>query len=153
LADTYTQLFVQIIFSPKGRQNLISDRIKNDIYKYITGIIRNKGQKLIIINGTRDHIHLFLGFSPDITISDLVRDIKANSSNYINENRFVPGKFSWQKGFGAFTYSKSQTEKIVQYILNQEKHHQKKSFREEYLDLLNKFGIQYKPEYLFEWYD
>lgn len=125
MADTYTQLFVQIIFSPKGRQNLIPDRIKVNVYKYITGIIRNKGQKLFIINGTRDHLHLFIGFSPDIAISDLVRDIKANSSNYINENKLIPGKFSWQKGFGAFTYSKSQTEKVIQYIVNQERHHQR----------------------------
>ena len=152
MANTYTQLYVQIIFSPLGRQNLICNKIKNDIYKYIVGIIKRKNQKPMIINGMPDHVHILIGFSPDIAISDLVRDIKSNSSNFINENKLIPGKFSWQKGFGAFTYSKSQVPRVVRYIENQEEHHRMKTFKEEYLELLEKFEVDYKKHYLFEWY-
>jgi putative transposase len=153
MANTYTQLYAQIIFSPQGRYNLITNRIKIPVYRYITGIIKNKNQKLMIINGMPDHIHIFLGFSPDIAISDLVRDIKSNSAKFVNEEKMVAGKFSWQRGFGAFTYSKSQVPSVIKYIQNQESHHRKRSFRDEYLDLLNKFGVEYRSEYLFEWYD
>ena len=153
MANTYTQLYVQIIFSPRGRQNLIRNRIKNDIYKYIVGIIKKKNQKPMIINGMPDHVHIFLGLSPDIAISDLVRDIKSNSTNFINDNKLIQGKFSWQKGFGAFTYSKSQVPMVVRYIKNQEEHHRRKTFKEEYLELLEKFGVDYKRQYLFEWYE
>jgi len=153
MANTYTQLYIQIIFSPFSRQNLIDNSIKNDIYKYIVGIIKKKNQKPMIINGMPDHVHIFLGFSPDIAISDLVRDIKSNSTNFINNNKLIPGKFSWQKGFGAFTYSKSQVPRVVKYIENQEEHHSRKTFKEEYLDLLHKFGIEYKKQYLFDWFE
>ena len=152
MANTFSQLYAQIIFSPQGRQNLIQERIKSDVYKYIVGIIKNKNQKPMIINGMPDHVHLFIGFSPDICISDLVREIKSNSTNYINEQKLVAGKFSWQKGFGAFTYSKSQVSKVINYVQKQEEHHRKKSFREEYMELLEKFDVDYKEEYLFEWY-
>ena len=153
MANTYTQLYAQIIFAPKGRQNLIQDRIKNDIYKYIIGIIKNKNQKPFIINGMPDHIHILLGFSPDISLSDLVRDIKSNSSNFINKQKLVAGQFAWQKGFGAFTYSKSQLPAVIKYIQLQEEHHRIKSFKQEYLSLLSKFEIKYKNEFLFEWYE
>jgi putative transposase len=153
MANTYTQLYVQIIFSPAGRQNLISEHIKNDVYKYITGIIKNKKQKPMIINGMPDHVHIFIGLSPDISISDLVRDIKSNSTNYINAEELIAGKFSWQKGYAAFTYSKSQVEKVVNYILRQEEHHRRKSFREEYLEFLRKYEVVYDEKYLFEWYE
>jgi putative transposase len=153
MANTYTQLYVQVIFSPKGRQNLIRNSIKNQVYKYIAGIIKNKDQKLMVINGMPDHIHLFLGFSPDIAISDLVGVIKSSTSGFINDQKLVYGKFSWQRGFGAFTYSKSQVMRVISYIQNQEQHHRRKSFREEYLELLRKFNVEYRNEYLFEWYD
>ena len=153
MANTYTQLYAQIIFSPNGRQNLIRDRIKTDIYKYITGIVKNLNQKLMIINGMPDHIHLFVGFHPDITISELVGVIKSNTSNFINDQKLVAGKFSWQRGFGAFTYSKSQVPKVISYIQNQENHHRKKTFREEYLEILDKFDVEYKSEYLFDWFE
>ena len=153
MANTYTQLYAQIIFTPKGRQNLIHEHIKYDLYKYIVGIIKNKNQKPIIINGMSDHIHILIGFSPDISISDLVRDIKSNSTNYINQQKWFKGKFAWQTGFGAFTYSKSHVPRVVSYIQNQEKHHTKKSFKEEYLELLKKYEVDYKNEYLFEWYN
>ena len=146
MANSYTQLYAQIIFSPRCRQNLIHNRIKDDIYKYIVGIIKKKNQKPMIINGMPDHVHILLGFSPDITISDLVRDIKSNSTNFVNDNNLIQGKFSWQKGFGAFTYSKSQVPRVVRYIKNQEEHHSKKTFKEEYLELLEKFGVKYKEK-------
>lgn len=152
MANTYSQLYAQIIFSPKGRQNLIHERIENDIYKYIVGIIKNKKQKPMIINGMPDHVHILVGFSPNITLSDLVRDIKSNSTNFINEQNMLSGKFSWQRGFGAFTYSKSQIPKVIKYIQLQKEHHQKKAFKDEYLGLLTKFGIEYDEKYLFEWY-
>jgi len=107
----------------------------------------------MIIIGMPDHVHIFLGFSPDIAISDLVRDIKSNSTNFINDNKLIPGKFSWQKGFGAFTYSKSQVPRVVRYIRNQAEHHRRKTFKEEYLQLLEKFSVDYKKQYLFEWYE
>jgi REP element-mobilizing transposase RayT len=116
MANTYTQLYAQLIFSPEGRQNLIQERIKNDVYKYVSGIIKNKNQKLMAINGMPDHVHILIGFSPDIALSVLVRDIKSSTTNYINEQKFIAGKFSWQSGFGAFTYSKSQVMKVVSYI-------------------------------------
>ena len=146
MANSYTQLYAQIIFSPRCRQNLIHNRIKDEIYKYIVGIIKKKNQKPMIINGMPDHVHILLGFSPDITISDLVRDIKSNSTNFVNDNNLIQGKFSWQKGFGAFTYSKSQVPRVVRYIKNQEEHHCKKTFKEEYLELLEKFGVKYKEK-------
>ena len=153
MADTYSQLYAQIVFSPKGRQNLITELIKDDVYKYITGIIKNKNQKPMIINGMPDHVHIFIGFNPDIALSDLVRDIKSNSTNYINSKILIPGKFSWQRGFGAFTYSKSQAPGVINYIKNQQEHHRRKSFREEYIKLLKLFGAEYQEKYLFEWYD
>ncbi len=153
MANTYTQLYAQIIFSPQGRENLIHTRIKTQVYKYIAGIIKNKKQKPMIINGMPDHIHLFVGFSPEIALSDLVGVIKSNTTNFINDQKLVAGKFSWQRGFGAFTYSKSQVPRVVNYIKNQENHHKKRAFREEYTDLLKKFGVEYKDEYLFEFYE
>ena len=153
MANTYTQLYAQLVFSPKGRANLINKNIKDDIHKYIIGVIKGCNQKPMIINGMPDHIHILIGFSPNISLSDLVRDIKANTTNYINENKLVHGKFVWQRGFGAFTYSKSQIPRVIKYIHEQEKHHKKRTFREEYLELLNKFEIKFENKYLFEFYD
>ena len=151
MANTYSQLLVQIIFAVKGRQNLISNRWKDELFKYITGIVINKGQKLLCINGVEDHIHILIGLRPDISISSLVRDIKNNSTNFINRKKFVAAKFSWQTGFGAFSCSNIQMDKVVQYIMNQEKHHQKKTFKEEYIEFLQKFSVKYNEKYLFEW--
>ncbi len=153
MANTYTQLYAQLVFSPKGRANLINSNIKDDVYKYIIGIIKGCNQKPMIINGMPDHIHVFVGFSPNISLSDLVRDIKANTTNYINKNKLIRGKFEWQRGFGAFTYSKSQIPRVIKYIQEQEIHHREKAFREEYLELLNKFEIEFNDKYLFEFYD
>lgn len=151
MANTYTQIYIHVVFAVQGRQNLIPKAHKEELHKYITGIAQNKGQKLIAINSMPDHAHVFIGMKPNIALSDLVRDIKNNSSGFINEKKWVRGKFNWQKGFGAFSYGHSQIDVVVKYILNQEKHHAKKTFREEYVEMLKKFAVEYDDKYLFEW--
>ena len=151
MPGTFTQIYIQIVFAVQGRQNLISKTWKDELHKYIAGIIKAKNQKPIIVNGMPDHIHAFIGLKPSMAISDLVRDIKNNSTNFINEQKFVRGKFSWQEGYGAFSYSRSHIERVYNYILNQEKHHKKKTFREEYLEFLEKYEIEYDEKYLFDW--
>ncbi|MCR4033950.1 MULTISPECIES: IS200/IS605 family transposase [Flavobacterium] len=150
MANTYSQLYIQIVFAVKGRQNLISSKWKDEIYKYITGIITNQKQKLIAINGMPDHIHILVGIKPDISLSDLVRDIKSNSTKFINEQKWINGKFEWQTGFGAFSYSHSQLNNVIKYIQNQEQHHKTRTFKEEYIEFLKLFNIDFKNEYLFE---
>jgi len=151
MAGTYSQIYIQIVFAVKGRENLILKQWKNDLHKYIAGIIKGKDQKPIIVNGMPDHIHAFIGLRPSMAISDLVRDIKNNATNFINDNKLVRGKFSWQDGYGTFSYSHSQIKSVYNYILNQEKHHTKRTFKEEYLELLKKFEIEYNEKYLFDW--
>ncbi len=151
MSKTFSQIYIQVVFAVNGRQNLIDKRWKDDLNKYISGIITNKGQKSIIVNGMSDHIHAFIGLKPSMSISDLVRDIKNNSSNFINKNKFVMGKFSWQEGYGAFSYSHSHIKHVYNYILNQEQHHYKKTFKEEYLEFLHKFEVEYDEKHLFEW--
>ena len=153
MAGTFSQIYFQVIFSVKGRENLISNSWKNELHKYIAGIIKGKGQKPIIVNGMPDHIHAFVGMRPPMAVSDLTRDIKNNSSNFINDHKFVMGKFAWQEGYGAFSYSHSHIGKVYDYILNQENHHKKETFKEEYFRLLKNFEIEYEEKYLFEWYD
>jgi REP element-mobilizing transposase RayT len=150
MANTYTQLYVHVVFAVKGRQNMISPKWKEELYKYITGIVTNQGQKLMIINGMPDHLHILIGMKPDIALSDLVRDIKSNSSKLINEKGLTIGKFAWQNGFGAFTVGQSQKENVINYIKTQEEHHRHKTFREEYLDFLNTYQIAYNDQYVFE---
>ena len=150
MANTYSQLYVQIVFAVKGRQNLISKKWKDEIYKYITGIITNQKQKLIAINGMPDHIHILVGIKPNIPLSDLVRDIKSSSSKFINEQKWINGKFEWQTGFGAFSYGHSQLTNVIKYIEDQEEHHRTKTFKEEYLAFLKLFNIDFRNEYLFE---
>jgi len=150
MADTYSQIYIQIVFAVKGRANLISPKWKDELYKYITGIIANEGQKLIAINGMPDHIHVLIGLKPTVALSNLVRDIKANSSRLINEKRWVAGKFEWQSGFGAFSYSHSQLDNVIRYIQTQEEHHKKKTFKEEYIEFLNLYNVDYKNEFIFE---
>ena len=151
MAGTYSQIYIQVVFAVSDRKNLISSEWKDELHKYISGIISNKGQKSIIVNGMPDHIHAFIGLKPAMCISDLVSDIKNNSSKFINDRRLVRGKFSWQQGYGVFSYSHSQIEQVYNYILNQEKHHRIKTFKEEYIDLLKKFQIDYNELYLFDW--
>lgn len=149
MPNTYSQLLVHIIFAVKGRQNLISNLWKDELFKYITGIISNKNQRLLCINGVGDHIHILIGLRPDIAVSDLVRDIKNNSTNFINTKKYANGKFGWQTGFGAFTYSNSQIDKVVKYILNQENHHLKNLLKKNILNsLINSLWIMMKNIYL-----
>jgi len=150
MANTYSQIYIHIVFAVKGRQNLISKNWNEELYKYITGIITNEEQKLIAINGMSDHIHILVGLKPTKSISDLVRDIKANSSRFINDKKWINGKFEWQTGFGAFSYNHSQLTNVINYIQNQEKHHTTKTFKEEYVEFLESFDVEYKNEYLFE---
>lgn len=151
MPGTYSQIYIQVVFAVKGRENLIGKAWKEDLHKYIAGIIKGKEQKSIIVSGMPDHIHAFIGLKPFISISDLVRDIKNNSSKWINDNRLIKGKFQWQEGYGAFSYSHSQIENVYNYILNQEEHHKIKTFREEYVEFLKKFEIDHREKYLFEW--
>jgi len=153
MPNTYTQVYVQIVFAVKGRQNLITEKIRDTVEKYICGIISNKKSKPIAIYCNPDHIHILIGLHPSVSISDMARDIKANSSKWINENNWIVGKFSWQEGFGAFTYSKSHIDNVVKYILNQKEHHRKTSFKEEYIKFLEKFEVDYDEKYLFVWND
>ena len=153
MANTYTQIYVQIVFAVQGRQNFITEKNRELLEKYICGIVSNKKSKPLAIYCNPDHTHLFIGLNPSVAISDIVRDIKANSTKWINEKKWSKAKFKWQEGYGAFTYSKSQIDAVVNYILNQHVHHKKKSFREEYLDFLKKFDIDFDEKYLFEYYD
>jgi REP element-mobilizing transposase RayT len=130
-----------MVFAVQGRQNLIRPGRKEELHKYITGIITRQGHKLLAIHCMPDHTHILIGLKPSMALSDLVREIKTGSTNFINENRWVTGRFAWQEGFGAFSYSHSQLTDVIQYIRNQEQHHAKKSFRDEYLEFLEKFNV------------
>ena len=149
MANTYSQILIHVVFTVKGRGNLIDKRWRSDLHKYIAGIITSKGQKSIIVNGVGDQIHCFIGLKPSMSLSELIRDVKNNSSKFINENQLVKGKFQWQEGFGAFSYATSQVKNVYNYILNQEEHHKKSTFKEEYIDLLETYEVEYEDDYLF----
>lgn len=150
MANTFSQIYIQTVFAVSGRLSLITQNFKEELHKYITGIVRNKDQKLISINGMADHLHILIGLRPAMALADLVRDIKADSSEWVNKKKLARGKFAWQEGYGAFSYGHSQLDMIVRYIQNQEKHHRQRSFKHEYLTLLRKFDIEFKEEYVFE---
>ena len=151
MANTYTQIYLQFVFAVQNRQSLLKDSFREELHKYITGIVENRKQKLIAINSVSDHIHILVGFGTTITIADLIHDIKIASTNFINTKHWVQGKFSWQKGYGGFSYSRSHLDRVVKYILNQQKHHQRKTFKEEYIEFLEKYEILYDSRYLFDW--
>jgi putative transposase len=151
MANTFTQIYIQYVFTVKGNSNQLQKPWRDDVFKYISGIIEGKNQKSIIVNGVHDHVHIFVGLRPDMAISDLIRDIKNNSTNFINKNQFVKGKFAWQEGYGAFSYSHSSVKNVYNYILHQEKHHKKMNFKDEYLAFLRKFEIEFDQRYLFKW--
>ena len=150
MSNTYTQIHIHIVFAVQNRACKIGNSWKEDLYKYITGIIQKQNHKLLAINGMPDHIHILIGMRPNQSLSDLLQDIKGSSSKWINENRFLPTKFSWQEGYGAFSYSKSHLKNVTQYIHNQEIHHQHKSFIEEYKDILKKFKIEFDEKFIFK---
>jgi len=151
MADTFTQIYIHIVFAVRNREALIHPTWEDELFKYITGIVQNKGQKMLAINGTKDHIHFFIGMKPTCCLSDLVREIKKSSVSFIKEHKYINSSFYWQEGFGAFSYSHSQLDRIIGYINNQKQHHQKKSFKDEYTALLKAFNIDFKNDYLFEW--
>lgn len=153
MPNTYSQISIQVVFAVKGRENILSEKWRSDLFKYISGIITGKGQIALAVNGWKDHVHTFFGLEPSVAISDVVRDIKSNSSKWINDNHFVKGKFQWQSGFGAFSYSRSQRDDVINYIARQEQHHATKTFKEEYLEMLKRAEIKFSDEYLFEFYD
>ena len=151
MPGTFSQIYIQVVFAVKRRENLLQKPWRDEVFKYMAGIIKEKNQKPIIVNGVTDHVHLFIGLKPVMSLSDLVRDVKNNTTNFINDRKFLNTKFSWQEGYGAFSYSHSQLDTVYQYILNQEEHHKKKTFKAEYLELLEKFEIEYDEKYLFDW--
>ncbi len=151
MANTYTQIYIHVVFAVKYRNALISSSWKERLHKYVTGIIQNQGHKLIAINTMPNHAHIFIGMKPDAALSDLVRDIKRDSTNFVNNEIRFKGKFAWQEGFGAFSYSHAQMDTVIKYILNQEEHHRIKTFREEYEAMLKDFKIEFNEKYMFEW--
>lgn len=150
MPNTYTQIHIHVIFTVQNRESLIANEWKTELYKYITGIIQKQQHKLLAINGMPDHIHILFGMRPNQSLSELMQDVKGSSSKWINEKRFVKGKFSWQEGYGAFSYSKSQLNQVIDYINKQEEHHRQKTFLEEYKDFLDAFKIDYDEKYLFK---
>lgn len=151
MSGTFSQIYIQIIFAVKGRNSLIHEDWEEHLFKYISGIVKNKGQKLLAVNGMPDHIHILIGMQPSCKLSDLVREIKKASNVFVNENKLSKYKFQWQEGYGAFSCSHSALDKVISYILKQKEHHKKKSFKEEYREFLAKYQIDHKEEYLFDW--
>jgi len=150
---TFTQIYIQLVFSPKHRDRLLIEQYRPHIFEYLSGITTNLGHKSIIINGVSDHVHLFLGLNPKLSISETVKELKRSSSIFINDQRFFTGKFEWQEGYGGFSYGRSQIENVYEYVKNQENHHQKRTFKEEYLEFLKKYEIEFEEQYLFEFFE
>ena len=150
MANTYTQIHIQAVFVVQNRDCVIQKSWKDELYKYITGIIQNHNHKVLAINGMPDHVHVLIGMRPTQSLSELMQDIKGGSSNWINQKGFVKGKFSWQEGYGAFSYSKSHVDAVIEYINKQEKHHRKKTFIDEYFEFLEKFKVEYDERYVFK---
>lgn len=151
MAGTFSQIYIQIVFAVKGRDSLIRPEWEEELFKYISGIIRNKEQKMLAINGMPDHIHFLIGMKPSCCLSDLVREVKKASNEFIKEKKFTKNNFQWQEGYGAFSYSHSSLDNVIAYVKNQKEHHKTKSFKDEYVDFLKKFEVDFKNEYLFEW--
>jgi len=151
MANTYSQVYLQFVFAVKGRQSLINPKNNEELQKYITGIVQNRKQKMLAINNMPGHLHLFVGFGTTMSMADFMEEVKAISSKFINEKGWVKGKFEWQRGYGVFSYSRSQIDNVIKYIINQQEHHKKKTFKDEYLEFLKKFEVEYDERYLFEW--
>ena len=152
MANTFTQCYIHLVFAPKNREALISKEWKDNLERYMTACIQKRKHKLLAINAQKDHVHILIGYHLSDLIPDLVSNIKTASTTWIKENNFCKYKFEWQKGYGAFTHSKSQIHQFVSYILNQDVHHKKRNFREEYLEILHKNDVQYDEEYLFDFF-
>ena len=150
MPNTFSQIYLQFVFAVQHRQCVIPSAHKEEIHKYITALVQNRKSKMLAINSMPDHIHIFVGFKPNVLISDFVKEIKVESNNFINNKDWIKGKFSWQEGYGVFSYSHSQIGSVIRYVQNQEKHHQKKTFRQEYLEFLEKFDLPFDEKYLFD---
>lgn len=153
MANTYSQIYLQFVFAVQRRRNLIPKEYKEELHKYITALVQNRKAKMLAVHCMPDHAHIFVGFKPGISISDFIKEIKVESNEFINNQRWSKTHFNWQKGYGVFSYSHSHIDRVVKYVLNQEIHHKKKTFREEYCTLLNKFEIPYDEKYLFHFLD
>ena len=153
MANTYSQVNIHCVFAVKGRENFITKNFQKALFSYMSGILRHDGSFPLAVNGWMDHVHAFFELPVTVAISDQIRMLKASSSKWINDNKLVKGKFSWQEGYGAFSYSRSQRDSVIQYIIKQEEHHKNQTFREEYLDLLKKFEILFENKYVFVFYD
>ena len=150
MANTYTQIHIQCVIAVRYRQSLIQKEWKERLHKYITGIIQNYGHKMLAINSMPDHLHIFFGFRPNQSLADLMRIVKGESSEWINNQQFNGSVFRWQEGYGAFSYSRSQVQTVTNYILNQEEHHKKRTFSGEYEEFLKHFEIEYDERYVFK---
>lgn len=150
MANTYTQIHIQAVFAVQNRECIMGKGWKDELYKYMTGIIRNHGHRVLAINGMPDHIHIFFGMRPVQSLSDLMKHIKGDSSEWINEKKFIGSRFSWQEGYGGFSYGKSQVSQVIEYIERQEVHHRKKTFMEEYREFLKAFDVEYDERYIFK---
>lgn len=149
MANTYTQIHIHYVFAPKYRNATLDKSWRPDLFSYITGIVQNHGHKMLQINGMADHVHMLIGLRPTQSVAELIKEVKEDSSGWINENHLVRHHFKWQEGYGAFSHSKSQVQKVIRYIQEQETHHAKVSFLEEYVDMLKKFGVEYDERYIF----
>ena len=153
MPGTFSQIYIQVVFAVKNKDSLIHEDWEERLYQYITGIVRMKEQKLLAINGMPNHLHLFIGMKPSCCLSDLVREVKKSGNNFIKENHLTKYRFAWQEGFGAFSYSHSQIDNVIKYIMNQKEHHRKITFKEEYIGFLKKFEIDHDEKFLFDWID
>ncbi|MBO9618167.1 MAG: IS200/IS605 family transposase [Niabella sp.] len=151
MANTFSQIYLQFVFAVQGRRNLIPRQHKEELHKYITALVQARNAKMLAVHCMPDHIHLFVGFKPSVLISDFVKEIKVQSNDFIQEKKWIQDCFNWQKGYGVFSYGHSQIDVVCKYVLNQEQHHQRKTFREEYLEFLEKFVIPFDERYLFDW--
>ena len=153
MANTYSQINIQCIFAVKGRENIINNSFRDNLHKYMYGILKNDNLFPLAVGGWLDHVHIFFELNPNMKISDIIRMVKSTSSKWINENNFIKGKFYWQGGYGAFSYARSQRNNVIKYIMTQEEHHKNKTFKKEYLGMLRNFEIDYDERYLFEFYE
>lgn len=153
MANTYSQINIHCVFAVKGRENLILKGFKNELFQYISGILKNIQIYPLAVGGWKDHVHIFFELKPDSKISEIISTVKSSSSKWINSKKLVKGKFEWQEGYSAFSYSRSQRNYIIKYIENQENHHKEKSFKEEYLEFLKIYHIDYNPNFIFDFYE
>jgi len=152
-SGTYTQIYIHFIFAVKFRESVIYPKIQDQLFRFMSGSITSMGHKALAVNGMPDHIHVLVGLNPVMAISELAKELKRSSSNFINQNNWMPGKFQWQTGYGGFSYSRSQIDSVIKYIKNQKLLHKRKTFREEYQEILQKFNIDYNPDFIFQFFD